>query len=126
MTDEAPGEPDESDGPAGFELPDLQGLLAQAQQMQEQLLAAQAEAAEQVFTGHAGGGVVLVELTGGMEVQAIRIKPEVVDPGDVEMLEDLVLAAFRDAVAQVQEGQQASLGGLGLGGAGGLGGLLGG
>lgn len=114
-------------GASGFQLPDLQGLLAQAQQVQEQLLAAQAEAADQVFTGHAGGGVVLVELTGGMEVRTVTIKPEVVDPADVEMLEDLVVAAFRDAVAQVQEGQQASLGGLGLGGMeGGLGGLLGG
>lgn len=108
----------------GFELPDLQGLLAQAQQVQEQLLAAQAEAAERVFQGHAGGGVVGVALTGGMEVQSVRISPEVVDPTDVEMLEDLVLAAFRDAVAQVQDAQQESIGGLGLGG--GLGGLLGG
>jgi DNA-binding YbaB/EbfC family protein len=107
----------------GFALPDLQGLLAQAQQMQEQLLAAQAEAAEQVFSGHAGGGVVRIDLTGGMEVQAVHIAPEVVDPTDVPMLEDLVLAALRDAVSQVQQGQQASLGGLGLGG--GLGGLLG-
>lgn len=108
----------------GFELPDLQGLLAQAQQVQEQLLAAQAEAAERVFQGQAGGGVVGVALTGAMEVQAVRISPEVVDPADVEMLEDLVLAAFRDAVAQVHDAQQESIGGLGLGG--GLGGLLGG
>ena len=110
---------------AGFQLPDLQGLLAQAQQVQEQLLAAQAEAAEQVYEGSAGGGVVVVSLTGGMEVRTVRISPEVVDPSDVEMLEDLVLAAIRDAVTQAQDAQQASLGGLGLGG-GGLGGLLGG
>ncbi|MDQ3384907.1 MAG: YbaB/EbfC family nucleoid-associated protein [Actinomycetota bacterium] len=106
-------------------MPDLQGLLAQAQQVQEQLLAAQAEAAELVHQGSAGGGVVVVALTGGMEVRTVRISPEVVDPSDVEMLEDLVLAAVRDAVAQAQDAQQASLGGLGLGG-GGLGGLLGG
>ena len=118
--------PGPGSGPeAGFQLPDLQGLLAQAQQVQEQLLAAQAEAAEQVYEGSAGGGVVVVALTGGMEVRAVRISPEVVDPSDVEMLEDLVLAAIRDAVGQAQDAQQASLGGLGLGG-GGLGGLLGG
>lgn len=111
--------------PAGFQVPDLQGLLAQAQQVQEQLLAAQAETAEQVLEGSAGGGVVVVAVTGGMEVRSVRISPEVVDPSDVEMLEDLVLAAVRDAVVQVQDAQQASLGGLGLGG-GGLGGLLGG
>ena len=110
---------------AGFQVPDLQGLLAQAQQVQEQLLVAQAEAAERVVEGSAGGGVVVVTLTGGMDVRSVRISPEVVDPSDVEMLEDLVLAAVRDAVAQVQDAQQASLGGLGLGG-GGLGGLLGG
>ncbi|MEX2658735.1 MAG: YbaB/EbfC family nucleoid-associated protein [Acidimicrobiales bacterium] len=134
MSTDQPGDDDKGglalpgEDAGGFELPDIQGLLAQAQQVQEQLMAAQAAAAEQVFTGHAGGGVVLVELTGAMEVQAIRIAPEVVDPADVEMLEDLVLAAFRDAVAQVNAAQQASLGGLGLGGAGegGLGGLLGG
>lgn len=119
-----PGAPAGAVPTAGFEMPDLQGLLAQAQQVQEQLLAAQAEAAEQVVEGSAGGGVVVVALTGGMEVHSVRISPEVVDPADVEMLEDLVLAAFRDAVGQVQEAQQASLGGLGLGG--GLGGLLGG
>ncbi len=118
--------PDAGDGPeAGFQVSDLQGLLAQAQQVQEQVLAAQAETAEQVLEGSAGGGVVVVAVTGGMEVRSVRISPEVVDPSDVEMLEDLVLAAVRDAVAQVQDAQQASLGGLGLGG-GGLGGLLGG
>lgn len=118
--------PEVGAGPgAEFQMPDLQGLLAQAQQVQEQLLAAQAEAAEQVHEGSAGGGVVVVALTGGMEVRSVRISPEVVDPSDVEMLEDLVLAAIRDAVAQAQDAQQASLGGLGLGG-GGLGGLLGG
>jgi len=119
-----PAEEVDSGVVGGFQLPDLQGLLAQAQQVQEQLLAAQAEAAERVFQGQAGGGVVGVALSGGMEVRSVRISPEVVDPADVEMLEDLVLAAFRDAVAQVQDAQQESLGGLGLGG--GLGGLLGG
>lgn len=118
--------PDQGAGPgAGFQVPDLQGLLAQAQQVQEQLLVAQAEAAERVVEGSAGGGVVVVALTGGMEVRSVRISPEVVDPSDVEMLEDLVVAAVRDAIAQVQDAQQASLGGLDLGG-GGLGGLLGG
>ena len=124
LPDEA-GSPEAGSPEAGFQVPDLQGLLAQAQQVQEQLLVAQAEAAERVVEGSAGGGVVVVALTGGMEVRSVRISPEVVDPSDVEMLEDLVLAAVRDAIAQVQDAQQASLGGLGLGG-GGLGGLLGG
>lgn len=104
------------DEPGGFQLPDLQDLLAQAQQVQEQLVAAQAEAADQVFTGRAGGGVVRIELSGSMEVRAVHIDPEVVDPDEVELLEDLVLAALRDAESQVSAAQQASLGGLGLGG----------
>ena len=109
--------------------PDLQQLLAQAQQMQEQLIAAQAEAAEQVLEGQAGGGAVRVEVTGGMEFRSVTIRPDAVDPADVEMLQDLVLAALNDAMARVNEAQQGAMGGLGLGGGGGdlggLGGLLG-
>lgn len=103
--------------------PDLNKLLREAQQMQEQLMAAQAEAAEQEVEGQAGGGVVKVTVTGAMEFRSIRIAPEAVDPDDVEMLEDLVLAALNDAVAKAQELQQGALGGFGD--MGGLGGLLG-
>ena len=111
-----------SDSPSEPEspMPDLGALLQQAQQMQEQLLEAQAAAAEQLVLGHAGGGVVTVEVTGGMEFQKVTIDPKVVDPADVEMLEDLILAAIRDAVAQVGEVNQQAMGNLG-----GLGGLLG-
>ena len=103
--------------------PDLGQLMAQAQQMQEQLMAAQAEAAEQVVQGQAGGGVVRVEVTGGMEFRSVTIDAAAVDPDDVEMLQDLVLAALHDAMAKVGDIQQGLTSGLGLGG--GLGGLLG-
>jgi len=103
--------------------PDLSAILQQAQQLQEQLLAAQAAAADVEVEGHAGGGVVKVTLTGGMEFRSVRIAPEVVDPEDVEMLEDLVLAAIHDAINQAQELQQGALGGLDLGALGGIGGL---
>ena len=100
-------------------VPDLGGLLAQAQAMQQQLMEAQQAIAAQTVEGHAGGGVVKVECTGALEFQRVTIDPQAVDPSDVEMLEDLVLAAVRDAVAKAQElGQQA------LGGLGGLGGLV--
>jgi DNA-binding YbaB/EbfC family protein len=114
--------------------PDFGDLLRQAQQMQQQLVEAQAAAAEQVVEGHSGGGVVTVAVTGAMEFQAVHIDASAVDPADVEMLEDLVLAALHDAVARVQELNQEALGGLGnvLGGLGGdpealggLGGLVG-
>lgn len=97
---------------------DLGGLLEQAQAMQQQLLDAQARAAETVVEGQSGGGMVRVQMTGAMEVQSVTIDPQVVDPDDVAMLEDLVLAAVHDAVARVQEAAQAAtrdaLGGLDL------------
>ena len=98
---------------------DLGALLEQAQQMQQQLMDAQA-AADQVVEGHAGGGVVKVTVTGAMEFHSVTIDPDAVDPSDVTMLEDLVLAAIHDAVNQVQALQQQSLGGFG----GALGGLM--
>jgi DNA-binding YbaB/EbfC family protein len=104
--------------------PDLSAIIQQAQQMQQQLLAAQADAAEQLHEGSAGGGAVKVTVTGGMEFQSVTIRPDAVDPDDVEMLQDLVLAAVREAVAEVNAAQQSALGGL-AGGLGGLGGLLG-
>ena len=90
--------------------------MAQAQQMQEQLAAAQAEVAEQVVQGQAGGGAVRVEVTGAMEFRSVTIDPSAVDPDDVEMLQDLVLAALHDATNQVNELQQGLASGLGLGG----------
>jgi DNA-binding YbaB/EbfC family protein len=103
--------------------PDLGRLMAQAQQMQEQLVAAQAEAAEKVVEGQAGGGVVRVAVTGGMEFRSVTIDPAAVDPDEVDMLQDLVLAALHDAMGKVGEMQEGLTSGLGLGG--GLGGLLG-
>jgi DNA-binding YbaB/EbfC family protein len=104
----------------------LDGLLSQAMEMQQQLMAAQAEAAEQEVEGVSGGGVVSVVVTGGMEFRSVRIAPEAVDPADVDLLQDLVLAALHDAMARVQDLQSQSLGGLeGLLGGGGLDEMLG-
>lgn len=100
--------------------PDLGQLMAQAQQMQEQLMAAQAEAADKVVEGQSGGGVVRVAVTGGMEFRSVTIDPAAVDPNDVDMLQDLVLAALHDAMAKVGEMQEGLTSGLGLGGLGGL------
>ena len=105
---------------------DLGGLLASAQEM---MAGAQA-AAEEVVEGSAGGGLVTVRVDGQFVFHGISISPEAVDPDDVSLLEDLVLAALRDAAAKLHEGQQGALGGLDLGGLdlGGLdlGGLFGG
>jgi DNA-binding YbaB/EbfC family protein len=94
------------------------------QQMQQQLMDAQATAAATVVEGRSGGGAVKVTVSGSMAFQSVTIDPSVVDPGDIEMLQDLVLAAVRDAVAQANDLNGQALGGIGLGG--GLEGLLGG
>src|SRR5262249_29295057 len=97
-------------------------MLAQLGQMQEKLARAQQEMEATVVTGTAGGGAVKIEVTGGMKVQSLKIDPDVVDPSDVGMLEDLGLAAVSEALHHVQwlqAGQVGGLaGGLGLGGLG--------
>ncbi len=109
---------------------DMNAILQQAQQMGEQLMAAQEEASAQVYEGQAGGGAVKITVTGGFEFKDVTISENAMTAGDVEMLQDLVLAALNDAVAQVGEAGDGGmdLGGLDLGGllgGGGLGGLLG-
>lgn len=105
---------------------DLGGLLEQAQAMQQQMAEAQQAQANTVVEGSSGGGLVTVEMTGAGEFRSVSIKPDAIDDGDVEMLEDLVLAALRDAAAKVMEIQQESMGDFELPDIGGLGGLLGG
>src|SRR5215210_5214871 len=77
--------------------PDMASLLKQAQQMQQQLAAAQEELAHAEVTGTAGGGLVSATMTGAGELTALTIAPAAVDPDDVETLQDLVVAAVRDA-----------------------------
>ncbi|HEY2832439.1 MAG TPA: YbaB/EbfC family nucleoid-associated protein [Sporichthyaceae bacterium] len=78
-------------------MPDMAALLAQAQQMQEQILAAQASLANVHVQGTAGGGLVTATVTAAGELIGLEISPQAVDPEDTETLADLVLAAFRDA-----------------------------
>ena len=103
--------------------PDMRQIMQQAQKMQEELAKAQAELAERRFEGSAGGGVVTAIVSGGPELIEVKISPDVVDPADVEMLEDLIVAAVRQAIDAAVEAANSQLGGL----TGGLdmGGLLG-
>lgn len=103
--------------------PDLSSILSQLGEMSGNLQAAQAQAAAQVVEGSSGGGAVRVTMTAGMDVRAVVIDPSVVDPADAELLGDLVLAAFRDAIEQANQVQADAMGGVGLGDAGGLLGL---
>ncbi len=86
-------------------MPDLGGLLDSFQKVQE--------ARAQIYEGVAGGGVVRVRATGDMTFEAVEISKEVVDPDDVEMLNDLVLAALHDLAARMLEAQQDAMGALG-------------
>jgi len=90
---------------------DLSALLAQAQEMSEKLAAAQSEAAEEIIEGSAGGGKVRVTMTAGGEVRAVKIDPSVVDPSDVEMLEDLIVAAMHDTAGRAAEWATQHMGG---------------
>jgi DNA-binding YbaB/EbfC family protein len=91
-------------------MPDLSSLMETAQEM----LAAGSKAAEEVVTGSAGGGAVSVVVNGRWEFQSISISDEVVASGDREMMEDLVLAALRDAAANIEETQLSAPGGMDL------------
>ena len=102
--------------------PNMQQLMKQAQKMQQQMAAAQAELAKAEVTGTAGGGLVTVTLNGAGDILSLKIDPKSVDPDDVESLEDLVLAAIRDGVRQARElaattmgPVSGAMGGLGLG-----------
>jgi nucleoid-associated protein EbfC len=99
--------------------PDMSALLAQAQQVQQQLMEAQEALANAEVQGQAGGGLVQVTTKGSGEIVAVRIDPKVVDPDDVETLQDLILGALADASKQVTILAQSKLGPL----AGGLGDL---
>jgi len=88
---------------------DLNALLAQAQAMQSQLEAAQADLANKTVQGSSGGGLVEATLTGTGELVGLKISPEVCDPTDTETLADLVVAAVRDANNQAMALAQATM-----------------
>ncbi len=100
-------------------MPDMSALLAQAQQMQQQLLAAKDDLAATHVTGTAANGLVTATVTGTGELVGLDIKPEAVDPDDVETLADMVVAAVRDATDNASQLASERMGPL----AGGLGDL---
>jgi len=87
-------------------------MMQQVQKMQADMQQAQEELAKETVTASAGGGAVKVTVTGGLEVVSVEIDPEVVDPEDVEMLQDMVLAATNEAVNSSQEMASKRLGGI--------------
>jgi DNA-binding YbaB/EbfC family protein len=99
---------------------DMNKLLQQAQQMQEQMQKAQEELANETVEASAGGGMVTVKATGALEIVEIKIAKEALDPDDLELLEDMVLAAVNEALRSAQSLVESRLGGM-MGGLGGLG-----
>ena len=91
----------------------MNNLMKQAQRMQRQMEEKQQELEEKEFTATAGGGAVTVTVSGKKEVTAVKLDPEAVDPDDIEMLEDLIKAAYNDACAKAEELSQDKLGGFG-------------
>ncbi|MFD2616606.1 YbaB/EbfC family nucleoid-associated protein [Terrilactibacillus laevilacticus] len=90
----------------------MNNMMKQMQKMQKQMAKAQEDLKEQIVEGTAGGGVVTVKSTGHKEIVEVNIKEEAVDPDDIEMLQDLVLAAVNDALTKVDELTNKQLGSL--------------
>lgn len=99
----------------------MQGMIRQAQKMQEQIAELQEELDAREYEINAGGGVVTVKINGKKEIKSIDIKPEIVDPDDIETLSDILVAAFNEAIKKVEETNSAemekitgNIGGMGI------------
>lgn len=111
--------------PGGGVPGNMNNLMKQAQRMQRQMAESQKEFEEKEFKATAGGGAVEVTVSGKREVTKVKLDPDAVDPDDVEMLEDLIMAAVNEAMRQVEQ-ETANMMSRLTGGMGGLGGLGGG
>ena len=104
--------------------PNMNQMMQQVQKMQAEMMKAQEQLKNELVEASAGGGMVTVKVTGDLELREVTIDREAVDPDDVEMLQDLVLAATNEALRSAQELAANRMNSIaGLGGAGGLGGL---
>ena len=97
-------------GMGGFGGMNLGNLMKEAKKMQADMEKSQAELATKEFEASSGGGAINVKVSGEKVIKEIKIKPEVIDPDDVEMLEDLILTCVNEALRQVDSGQAQSLG----------------
>jgi DNA-binding YbaB/EbfC family protein len=90
----------------------MKDLMKQAQKMQRDMLKAQEELANKIEEGTAGGGMVKIQMNGKHEIISLGIDKEVVDPDDVEMLEDLVISAFNEVIKKISKNNEAEMGKL--------------
>lgn len=98
--------------PKGYGKPDVNALMRQAQKMQDDMSAKQEELENTVYNASVSDGMVKITMTGKHQVTAIKIDPELVDPDDVEMLEDMVAAAVNEAVRVVDAAAEAAMGSI--------------
>jgi nucleoid-associated protein EbfC len=105
--------------------PNMNAMMKQVQKMQADMIKAQEELKNEIVEATAGGGMVLVKITGDLELREVQIDPEAVDPEDVELLQDMIQAAVNEAIRSAQELAAAKMNAAagGLAGPGGLGGL---
>src|ERR671921_1915534 len=105
--------------------PNMNAMMKQVQKMQADMAKAQEDLKNEVVEASSGGGMVTVKVSGDLEIREVRIDPEAVDPDDVELLQDMVLAAVNEAVRAAQELAASKMNAAagGLAGPGGLGGL---
>jgi nucleoid-associated protein EbfC len=99
--------------------PNMQQMMRQVQKMQQDMLEAQEQLKTEEVEASAGGGMVTVRITGDLQIKAVTIDPDAIDPDDAELLQDMVTAATNEAIRSAQKLAESKLGGL----AGGLGGL---
>jgi DNA-binding YbaB/EbfC family protein len=92
--------------------PNINKMLKQVQQMQADMAQAQEQLKNEIVEASAGGGMVTVKVSGDLEIREIKIDPDAVDPEDVELLQDMVLAATNEAIRSAQELANRKLGGL--------------
>ena len=104
----------------GFGGPNMQQLMRQAQKMQQQMEQAQAELDAKEYEASAGGGMVTCKINGKRQLLSLEIKPEAVDPEDVEMLQDMILAAVNEALRAGEETREKTMAALTPGGMGGM------
>ena len=110
--------------PGGGMPGNMNNLMKQAQRMQRQMEEKTKEMEEKEWEATAGGGAVTVKISGKKEVLSVKLDPEVVDPDDIEMLEDLIVAATNEALRKVEEESAEMMSALTGGLGGGLGGLF--
>ncbi len=104
-------------GPGGM---DMGKMMKQVEQMQTEMAKAQEQLADEVVEASAGGGMVKVKMSGSLELREVVVDPEAVDPEDVEVLQDMILAAVNEALRSTQERAQTKIGGI-TGGLGNMG-----